>query len=350
MPRLQIKLQRLRVFLLGCSSKRDLEKEISFHVELLIAENIANGMSAEDARAQALRQFGNLEKIKSQCYTVHRGSFSRATLWLMGVASVCGAVLWVNSYSPQASVLGQLLVITILLLRLLMYLRAWPVLVGSSASPSSELTILAATKTSGSNDNGERRHGNHEFSAFARTQMLRVVALCAVIGCSLCALVIVSSAKALSDYRRHAQETNTDARKFVGAWVLTVGDVYDLKDSALPMPFRNLQPGLPRNLPLAEVIIELRNEKITGKRLLYSYAPGTNPQSPITEKGEVQLINIRTEGNVLSGEVVSLEGEQLPGGWEMKLTSPREAEVRVTGTEVPEEQKKVVIKLHRVND
>jgi hypothetical protein len=347
MLKFEIALRRLRTFVLGSSSKRDLDEELRYHVEMLTVENIAAGMSAKNAKAEALRRFGNIERIKSQCRAVHRGSLSGAARWVMGLVVACGALLWASPQPAQVSILGEMLIITIVLCRLLMYLRAWPVLTGSSASHASESSLLRATARDSVNIKvPQRLYGLS--AAFARGQGLRIVALAAVIVCGLCAVVIVSSAKALSHHLRHSQEKrNESAERFVGTWVLTVGDIYDLKDSSLPGPFGNLPQGLSRNLPLAEVLIEVHNGNITGKRLLYSYASGANSESPVVEKGEVNLVNIHAEANVLSGNSATPAGEPLPGDWEMKLTGENEVEVRVIGNDVPEEQKKLVLKLHR---
>jgi len=45
---------------------RELDKEVQFHLEQQIAENIANGMSPSDARYAALRSFGNTTSVKEQ--------------------------------------------------------------------------------------------------------------------------------------------------------------------------------------------------------------------------------------------------------------------------------------------
>lgn len=346
MLNLETELRRLRVIVMGSSSKRDLDEELSYHVELSTMDNMAAGMSAEQAKADALRRFGDIERIKKCCRAVHRGSLSGVILSLMGIAAVCGAVLWAGPYPPEARVLGQILVITVLLFRLLMYLRAWPGMNRSSTSQASELTIFEATPTIGMKESVQPRP-NLGFSAFGRLQMLKIGALCVVLVSCLCVVVVISSGKALSNHLRQEKSQPGAVDKFVGTWVLTVGDIYDLKDSSLPAPFLHLPQGLRRDLPLAEVLIEVRNGNVTGKRLLYSYTPGANPQSPVVEKGAVELVNIHAQGNILSGDVTGPEGKRLPGGWEMKLTGDREAEVRATGSEVPEEHKKLVLKLHR---
>jgi len=45
----------------------DLSDELRFHLEKLIEENLAKGMSAEEARYAALREFGGIEQMKEEC-------------------------------------------------------------------------------------------------------------------------------------------------------------------------------------------------------------------------------------------------------------------------------------------
>jgi len=45
----------------------ELSEELRFHLEKLIEENIAKGMSAEEARYTALREFGGMEQMKEEC-------------------------------------------------------------------------------------------------------------------------------------------------------------------------------------------------------------------------------------------------------------------------------------------
>lgn len=179
-----------------------------------------------------------------------------------------------------------------------------------------------------------------------RSHVFKSATLCAIVVCFLGAGVSLLSAKTGANESERRQDQNeAGVPQFVGKWVLTVGEVNDLKDARLPTPFRDLPKGLRRDLILVEVSIMSNGGTLTGKRILYRYG-ANGSDSP--EKGEVELVNIRAQANVLSGDVTSPEGEHLPGSWEMKLTGAKEAEVRVTGNDVPEEQKQLVLKLHRV--
>jgi putative ABC transport system permease protein len=50
----------------------ELNDELRFHLEHQIAENIASGMSQEEARRSALREFGGLEQVKEECRDARR--------------------------------------------------------------------------------------------------------------------------------------------------------------------------------------------------------------------------------------------------------------------------------------
>src|SRR5215470_19815722 len=60
---------RLRFRAIFFKSKIDaeLDDEAQFHLEREIEENIARGMSPEEARYAALRSFGGVERVKEEC-------------------------------------------------------------------------------------------------------------------------------------------------------------------------------------------------------------------------------------------------------------------------------------------
>jgi predicted permease len=58
---------RLRSLFVRSSVERDLDDELSFYLEKAIEQNIAAGMSPEDARYAARREFGNPELQKDEC-------------------------------------------------------------------------------------------------------------------------------------------------------------------------------------------------------------------------------------------------------------------------------------------
>jgi predicted permease len=54
--------------------ERDLNDELRFHLEMEIEKNIARGMKPFEARTQALRSFGGVEKFKEECRDVRGGT------------------------------------------------------------------------------------------------------------------------------------------------------------------------------------------------------------------------------------------------------------------------------------
>jgi putative ABC transport system permease protein len=59
-------LTRLR-FLILRKDRRELEQELQFHIEQSIASKMAAGLSATEARRQALIEFGGIEPTREQC-------------------------------------------------------------------------------------------------------------------------------------------------------------------------------------------------------------------------------------------------------------------------------------------
>jgi putative ABC transport system permease protein len=57
---------RLRALFFNSKMEDDLEEEVRFHLEREIEENIARGMSPEEARYAALRRFGGVERVKEE--------------------------------------------------------------------------------------------------------------------------------------------------------------------------------------------------------------------------------------------------------------------------------------------
>jgi hypothetical protein len=51
--------------------ERQLDAELQFHLEQRIADNIASGMTEEEARRRALMEFSTLERIKEECRDLH---------------------------------------------------------------------------------------------------------------------------------------------------------------------------------------------------------------------------------------------------------------------------------------
>ncbi|MFL6292137.1 MAG: ABC transporter permease, partial [Thermoanaerobaculia bacterium] len=63
----------LRSLLFKSREEREMEQELRFHIEMETEKNIRRGMTPEQARTEALRAFGGVEKFKEQCREAHGG-------------------------------------------------------------------------------------------------------------------------------------------------------------------------------------------------------------------------------------------------------------------------------------
>jgi predicted permease len=73
--------QRLRSLALQRAAKREIDEELRFHLEQRIAENIATGMSPEQAAREARKRFGNLQSVREECRET-RGANPGERTWM----------------------------------------------------------------------------------------------------------------------------------------------------------------------------------------------------------------------------------------------------------------------------
>src|SRR5271154_4540185 len=52
--------------------EQELGSELRFHIERQVEENLASGMSPQEARRAALREFGGVEQVKEECRDTRR--------------------------------------------------------------------------------------------------------------------------------------------------------------------------------------------------------------------------------------------------------------------------------------
>ena len=75
-----IALLRLRSLLGRAGVERELDKELWFHFDQQVRENVGKGMSPGDARAAAARSFGGLVQIQEECRDMRRTN-QLETIW-----------------------------------------------------------------------------------------------------------------------------------------------------------------------------------------------------------------------------------------------------------------------------
>jgi putative ABC transport system permease protein len=60
--------------------KREIDEELRLHVEMRTAENIAEGMTAQEAAQVARKRFGNVQSVREECRDIRGASFGETTL------------------------------------------------------------------------------------------------------------------------------------------------------------------------------------------------------------------------------------------------------------------------------
>ena len=116
---------RLFRFLDRQQIEREIDEELSLHLELLTGEHLQQEMSLADARHAAQRRFGDLQQIKDQCVEI--SSRDRPLLRMLKAFLIpvflCGVLARVFSTEIHFLRIGDLLIFVALLGRLLLYVR-----------------------------------------------------------------------------------------------------------------------------------------------------------------------------------------------------------------------------------
>lgn len=69
------------------AAKQEIDEELRFHLERRTAENIAAGMSPDQAARAARKRFGNMQSVREECRDTKGTSFGEATLQDLRFAS-----------------------------------------------------------------------------------------------------------------------------------------------------------------------------------------------------------------------------------------------------------------------
>ena len=107
------------------TTARDIDEELSFHLELLTQKHLQQAMSLADAKDAAVKRFGNVERIKDQCLAISR----RRHPSLIALKSFLiflffsGVALRILSTGLSTRRMGDLLMVIPILTGLLLYVR-----------------------------------------------------------------------------------------------------------------------------------------------------------------------------------------------------------------------------------
>lgn len=148
MPWIRTILRRLKAFDRQAPIEREIEDELRFHLEMREREHLAAGLTPEQARAEALRRFGNFEGVKEACREISLEKLGdklhlkaiKGFIWIM-----IGSGLTVRLASPITTVqhAGGILIWIAVLWRVLIYLRAMQSAKHRARASDDRLLILA---------------------------------------------------------------------------------------------------------------------------------------------------------------------------------------------------------------
>ena len=115
----------------------DVEEELKFHVEMLERKYAQQGMPVAEARAAALRRFGNLETVKRQCVTIRKRSSPLQRVLKLSLIFIALAGLAIHMLSSDYKVgrIGSVLIMIAIAGRLLLYVRGLTLSTRDSEKP-----------------------------------------------------------------------------------------------------------------------------------------------------------------------------------------------------------------------
>ena len=111
----------------------EVDEELQFHIEMLERKYAQQGMSSAEAKAAALRRFGNFETVKKQCVDIsRRNSVRRRVLKTSSIViALTGISIRLLSSDVKIAHIGDTLIMIAISGRLLLYVRGlspWSVL------------------------------------------------------------------------------------------------------------------------------------------------------------------------------------------------------------------------------
>jgi hypothetical protein len=103
----------------------EVEEELQFHIEMLERKFTQNGMNAAEAKAAALRRFGNFDRVKHQCVGIRgRNSLLRRVFKVSSILiGLTGLAIQILSSDYRVARIGVTLMMIAISGRLLLYVR-----------------------------------------------------------------------------------------------------------------------------------------------------------------------------------------------------------------------------------
>ena len=105
--------------------EREVEEELRFHLEMLTEQHLQHADTLVEARASALRRFGNVEQVKDQCVEISKRKrpFTRALNSFLILTFLAGIFVRILGTELHVSRVGQMLIAIAVMGRLFLYVR-----------------------------------------------------------------------------------------------------------------------------------------------------------------------------------------------------------------------------------
>ena len=130
--------------------EREVEEELRFHLELLTEQHLQHADTLVEARASALRRFGNVEQVKDQCVEISKRKhpFTRALKSFLILTFLAGVFLRIFGTELHVFRVGQMLITVAVMGRLFLYVRGLkPAGFRPKSDTSSPLMLNSTAKT-----------------------------------------------------------------------------------------------------------------------------------------------------------------------------------------------------------
>ena len=105
--------------------EREVEEELRFHLDMLTDQHLQHAATFEDARASALRRFGNVDQVKDECVEISKKNraFMRALKSFFILVFLAGIFVRIFSAELHVDRVGQMLIEIAIMGRLFLYVR-----------------------------------------------------------------------------------------------------------------------------------------------------------------------------------------------------------------------------------
>jgi len=131
--------------------EREVEEELRFHLELLTEQYLQHADTLVEARASALRRFGNVEQVKDQCVEISKRKrpFTRALKSFLILTFLAGIFVRIFGTELHVDRVGQMLITVAVIGRLFLYVRGLKAAdFRPKSDTSSPLMLNSTAKTS----------------------------------------------------------------------------------------------------------------------------------------------------------------------------------------------------------